>query len=59
MDSGRKILVIRDGTLLDGSGRPPTRNEALVVDGNRKIVNLGDRATEARPLAFELRRGTP
>jgi imidazolonepropionase-like amidohydrolase len=40
MDAGRKILVIRDGTLLDGTGRPPTRNEALVVDGNR-IRSLG------------------
>jgi imidazolonepropionase-like amidohydrolase len=40
MDAGRKILVIRDGTLLDGTGRPPTRNEALVVDGNR-IRSIG------------------
>lgn len=30
-----KTLVIRDGTLIDGSGRPPVRNEALVVDGSR------------------------
>jgi imidazolonepropionase-like amidohydrolase len=35
MDGGRKTLVIRNGTLIDGSGRPPTRNEALVVEGNR------------------------
>jgi imidazolonepropionase-like amidohydrolase len=35
MNSGEKTLVIRNGTLIDGSGRPPEPNEALVVDGNR------------------------
>ena len=40
MDSDNKTLVIRNGTLIDGSGRPPTPNEALVVDGNR-IRSIG------------------
>ena len=35
-----KTLVIVNGTLIDGSGHPPTRNEALVVDGNR-IRSIG------------------
>jgi len=40
MDGDRKTLVIRHGTLIDGSGQPPIPNEALVVDGNR-IRSLG------------------
>ncbi len=28
-------LVILNGTLIDGSGNPPTPNEAIVVEGNR------------------------
>jgi imidazolonepropionase-like amidohydrolase len=40
MDGGGKTLVIRNGTLIDGSGRPPVPNEALVVEGNR-IKSLG------------------
>src|SRR5512145_289946 len=30
-----RTLVIRNGTLIDGSGRPPVPNDALVVEGNR------------------------
>src|SRR5712691_5792563 len=30
-----KTLVIRNGTLIDGSGRPAARNDAVVIEGNR------------------------
>ena len=30
-----RTLVIRHGTLIDGSGRPPVQNDALVVEGHR------------------------
>jgi imidazolonepropionase-like amidohydrolase len=30
-----RTLIIRNGTLIDGSGRPPVPNDALVVEGNR------------------------
>src|ERR1043166_8601451 len=33
--SAAKILVIRNGTLIDGSGQLPGRNDAIVIDGNR------------------------
>ena len=32
---GSKTLVIRHGTLIDGSGRPAVANEAIVIEGNR------------------------
>jgi imidazolonepropionase-like amidohydrolase len=35
MDGGNKMLVIRHGTLIDGSGDPPVANEALVIEGDR------------------------
>src|SRR5215211_3750516 len=35
MDNGARTLVIRNGTLIDGSGRDPIPNDALVVEGNR------------------------
>jgi imidazolonepropionase-like amidohydrolase len=35
-----KTLVIRNGTLIDGSGKPAARNEAIVVEGNR-IKSVG------------------
>jgi imidazolonepropionase-like amidohydrolase len=40
--SGRdkKTLVIRNGHLIDGSGTPTTRNDAIVVEGNR-IKSVG------------------
>src|SRR6266545_325578 len=34
------MLVIRNGTMIDGSGRAPTPNDALVVEGNR-IRSIG------------------
>jgi imidazolonepropionase-like amidohydrolase len=33
-------IVIRNGTLIDGSGAPPRPNEALVIEGNR-IASVG------------------
>jgi imidazolonepropionase-like amidohydrolase len=30
-----KTLVIRNGTLIDGSGKAPARNDAIVIQGNR------------------------
>jgi imidazolonepropionase-like amidohydrolase len=43
MSSGAAIdrtLVVRHGTLIDGSGRPPVPNDALVIEGNR-IKSVG------------------
>jgi imidazolonepropionase-like amidohydrolase len=33
--SGKKTIVISNGTLIDGTGSSPTRNDAIVVQGNR------------------------
>jgi imidazolonepropionase-like amidohydrolase len=33
--NGTKTIVITNGTLIDGSGNPPTPNQALVIEGNR------------------------
>jgi imidazolonepropionase-like amidohydrolase len=33
--SSKQLLVIQHGTLIDGSGGPPSANDALVIDGNR------------------------
>lgn len=38
--SSDKTVVIRNGTLIDGSGEPPVRNDAIVISGNR-IKSLG------------------
>ena len=38
--SAKKTLVIRNGTLIDGSGKPSERNDAIVVEGNR-IKSVG------------------
>src|SRR5262249_53310603 len=35
-----KTLVIRNGSLIDGSGRPPSRNDAIIIEGNR-IKSVG------------------
>src|ERR687887_33784 len=49
--SGNKIIVIRNGTLIDGTESPPAPNEAIVIAGNRirstrplpRDVDLDDR----------------
>jgi imidazolonepropionase-like amidohydrolase len=35
MTNGKKIIVISNGTLIDGTGRTPARNDAIVIEGNR------------------------
>ena len=35
-----KTLVIRNGTLIDGSGRGAARNETIVIEGSR-IKSIG------------------
>lgn len=35
MRGAKKTVVIRNGTLIDGSGKPSARNDAIVIDGNR------------------------
>src|SRR5271156_973493 len=40
MSAVKKTLVIRNGTLIDGSGKPSARNDAIVVEGNR-IKSVG------------------
>lgn len=37
---GKKTLVIEHGTLIDGSGNPPSPNQAIVIEGNR-ITSIG------------------
>jgi imidazolonepropionase-like amidohydrolase len=37
---GTQTLVIQNGTLIDGSGSPPTPNQAIVIEGNR-ITSIG------------------
>ena len=36
----KKTLVIRNGTLIDGSGKAAARNDAIVIEGN-KIKSVG------------------
>ena len=38
--TSRKTLVVRNGTLIDGSGKPAARNDAIVIEGNR-IKSVG------------------
>src|SRR6202451_1279260 len=40
MSAAKKTLVIRNGTLIDASGNPPARNDAVVIEGN-KIKSVG------------------
>jgi imidazolonepropionase-like amidohydrolase len=40
MGSAAKTLVIRNGNLIDGSGKPTARNDAIVIEGNR-IKSVG------------------
>jgi imidazolonepropionase-like amidohydrolase len=35
MTNGKKIIVISNGTLIDGTGKAPARNDAIVIEGNR------------------------
>ena len=40
MSAEPKTLVIRNGTLIDGSGKAASRNDAIVIEGNR-IKSVG------------------
>jgi imidazolonepropionase-like amidohydrolase len=40
MRGAKKTVVIRNGTLIDGSGKASARNDAIVIDGNR-IKSIG------------------
>ena len=33
--NSKRTMVIRNGTLIDGSGSPATQNEAIVIEGDR------------------------
>jgi imidazolonepropionase-like amidohydrolase len=37
---GKQTLVIQNGTLINGSGNPPTLNQAMIIEGNR-IKHIG------------------
>src|SRR4030088_450268 len=38
--ANKKTLVVRNGTLIDGSGKPSSRNDAIVIEGTR-IKSVG------------------
>jgi len=40
MSAAKTTLVIRNGTLIDGSGKAANRNDAVVIEGN-KIKSVG------------------
>jgi imidazolonepropionase-like amidohydrolase len=48
MEGRDKTLVIQNGTLIDGSGRPAVPNETLVVQGNR-IRSVGRMPDDLQP----------
>lgn len=33
--SSNSVIVIEDGTLIDGTGRPPTTETTILIEGNR------------------------
>src|SRR6202167_844978 len=53
MSAAKKTLIIRNGTLIDGSGKPANRNDAIVIEAGRiksvgappADINLDDRKT--------------
>jgi imidazolonepropionase-like amidohydrolase len=45
---GKKTLLIRNGTLIDGSGGPAVRNDAIVIEGNR-IKSIGALPPDLHP----------
>ena len=48
MTNSSPRLLIKNGTLIDGSGRDPVTNTLVVVEGNR-IIHIGDAAGSVRP----------
>ena len=68
MSAATKTLVIRNGTLIDGSGKPSNRNDAVVIEGNRiksvgafdkHLRRLGPHRFAAYPTARGRRAGDP
>ena len=47
MAAAQKTLVIRNGTLIDGSGQATARNDAIVIEGNR-IKSVGPLPPDVR-----------
>src|SRR5690348_13691955 len=47
MDGSATILVIQNGTLINGNGGPPVPNEALVIEGQR-IRSVGALPADVR-----------
>src|ERR1700745_4021669 len=48
MTDAQPRLLIRNGTLIDGSGCDPARNTLVVVEGNR-IAHVGPAVSPIRP----------
>jgi imidazolonepropionase-like amidohydrolase len=48
MSAAPKTLVIRNGTLIDGSGKAASRNDAIVIEGNR-IKSVGALPPDVTP----------
>ncbi|HEY4406532.1 MAG TPA: amidohydrolase family protein [Xanthobacteraceae bacterium] len=46
--TAKKTLLIRNGTLIDGSGNPSARNDVIVVEGNR-IKSVGALPPDIHP----------
>jgi imidazolonepropionase-like amidohydrolase len=46
--NAKKTLLIRSGTLIDGSGGPAARNDAIVIEGNR-IKSIGALPPDLHP----------
>jgi len=46
--NAKKTLLIRNGTLIDGSGSPAARNDAIVIEGNR-IKSIGALPPDVHP----------
>src|SRR5260370_5936743 len=44
----KKTLLMRNGSLIDGSGSPAARNDAFVIEGNR-IRNIGALPPDVHP----------
>ena len=48
MSGNGKTLVIRHGTLIDGTGAPPSPNDAVVIRGNR-FASVGPLPSDVNP----------
>src|SRR5918996_5881246 len=46
--ASRNTVIIRNGTLIDGTGAPPRPNDAVVIEGNR-ITSTGPLPPDVLP----------